>query len=275
MRNNGIKFAVLAALLMLVTPLFADNNLIYNGNFTPYNGNTPTEPGATDKCGPYPYCIGYYNLGQGGKDFIGSVDSDLNGTAWMLLPNNPSGFADVMVLGSNYTEPNNGAAGGTLFFHPLTGTQQSLDLTGEGNEGANGVKQTVTTNPGQWYSLNFFIGHQWNQAPGYDGGPAELSLWINGQEIGLYQNDANNVVDDITWLPEDYKFQATSDQTTIAFVNANLSQDQRYVGLDGVSLSVPEPTTLVLLVIGVSGILLLLPCNRKIASPPVRSAKRG
>lgn len=273
MRSNGMKLAVLAALLMLVTPLFADN-LIYNGNFTPYNGNTPTVPGAADKCGLYPYCIGYYNKTVG-KDFIGSVDSDLNGTAWMLLPNNPSGNADVMVLGSNYTEPNNGAAGGTLFFHPLAGTQQSLDLTGEGNEGANGVKQTVSTKPGQWYDLNFFIGHQWNQAPGYDGGAAELTLWINGQKIGLYQNDANNVVDDITWMPENYRFQATADQTTFAFINANLSQDQRYVGLDGVSLTVPEPATLVLLVIGAAGLLLVLPRRQKIALLPLRSAKRG
>ena len=92
MRNHGIKFAVLAALLLFVTPLFA-NNLIYNGNFTPYNGNTPTQPGASDFCGPFAYCIGYYDQGLGGKDFIGSVSSDLNGTAWMLLPERVAGVA--------------------------------------------------------------------------------------------------------------------------------------------------------------------------------------
>jgi len=273
MRRNGITFALLAAFVLLVTPLFA-NNLVYNGNFTPYNGDTPTEPGSSNFCGTYAYCIGYYNQ-TAGQDFIGSATSDLNGTAWMLLQNPPSGYADVMVLGTNYTEPNNGASGGTLNFHPLAGTLQSLDLTGEGNEGANGVKQTVATTAGQWYTLNFFLGHQWDQAPGYTGGAAELTLWIDGQEIGLYSNDTNNVVDDITWLPESYRFQATSDQTTIAFINANLSQDQRYVGLDGVSLSVPEPGTLVLLVIGAAGLLLVLPRRQKIALFPLRSAKRG
>ena len=277
MLRNGCKFALLAGLLLLVTPLFA-NNLIYNGDFTPYNGDTPTEPTSSDFCGPFAYCVGYYNLGQGGKDYIGSVTSDLNGTAWMLLPATPSGFPDIMVLGSQYTEPlyQNGNPTGTLQFTPLAGTQQSLDLTGEGNEGDNdGVKQQVSTVAGHMYDLSFYLGHQYGDADGYSNGPAALTLYINGQDVGVFQNDLNTNVDNITWQLDSYQFLATGDSTTIAFQNAT-AIGNNYAGLDGVSLyAVPEPATFVLLVTGLAGVLLLLPRRQKIALFPLRAPKRG
>jgi hypothetical protein len=62
----------------------------------------------------------------------------------------------ILLLNNNYTEN-----AGQLHFTAEHG-QQSVDPTGAGNQGQNGVKQTVGTTPGTSYTLTFWVGNQDN-----------------------------------------------------------------------------------------------------------------
>lgn len=222
-----------------VAPSALADNLLLNGGF-----ESPVVP-ATSMCGPYADCIGYRNgVGDsiGGWLVIGTSGLDAMGNP---IPNTPS---PVMLLGYNYVEPNN-ATGATLNFHPQSGLQ-AVDLTGEGNQGpTNGIKQSVGTTVGQQYLLSFWVGHQYDQAPGYENGPANVGLWIDSSLIGLFGN-SDNTLNDISWRYFQYSFTANSSSTVIAFLNAT-DYGNNYAGLDNVSLTpVPEPTTITLLATG-------------------------
>jgi hypothetical protein len=233
---------LIAVSLLWVAPALA-NNILVNGSF-----ESPVVNPAWH-CGPFADCAGYHNAVDG-NDYIG---------AWLLLPNTPTenGYAAVMVTGPTYHETDN-YTGAHLNFTPQDGNQ-ALDLTGEGNQGTwNGVKQTVATSPGQTYYLTFYLGHQWGLAPGYEVSPAAVTLYVNGDSVGLFTNSRNDRIDDITWLFESYTFTADSNWTTIAFQNATDSHNQ-YAGLDNVSLAqVPEPGALLLLTCGIVALAALL-----------------
>jgi len=155
--GNGwtIGFAVVLMLGLWSVPSRADGlNLLVNGSFE----QPIVSAGST--CGAYANCLGFHN-GVAGNDNIGG---------WQLIGKGgvdgggnpiPDAPATVMVLGFAYTEPDN-TTGQTLNFHPENGLQ-SVDLTGEGNQGTtNGIKQAVTTTAGLSYVLTFWVGHQYS-----------------------------------------------------------------------------------------------------------------
>jgi hypothetical protein len=158
------------------------------------------------------------------------------------------GVAVVMQLGNGYTE--NG-----LLFDAQDGTQ-SLDLTGEGNQGANGVKQSVSTVIGRQYQLSFYIGRQDPLAPGYEIGPSAIDFVLN-QDAPITYTDTDIFSNDIAWHQIVFGFTATTDFTTFAFLNAT-GVGNNFAGLDNVDLeAIPEPATLGLLGLGLTGVFLL------------------
>jgi hypothetical protein len=215
-------------------------NLLVNGSF-----ELPAVPGSS-ACGPYSNCLGF------------NVGDDIAG--WTVVGKGGApGASVVMSLGSNYTEPDNSGNNATLHFYPVDGVQ-ALDLTGEGNQGlTNGIKQSVTTLAGNPYQLSFFIGHQYDQAPGY-AGPSSLVLYINGIAIETYTNP-NDTPENVDWFQFVYDFSAPSNFTTIAFLNGT-PVGNNYAGLDNVILTaltvtVPEPGTLAMLLAGLGALSLL------------------
>jgi hypothetical protein len=239
-----IRFFGLAvvAMCMGALPSFADPiNLLTNGGFE----DPVVPPGSM--CGPYGPCLGFHNgvVGNnniGGWELIGKGGVDPFGNP---IPGAP---ATILLLGYDYTEPNFGT-GGTLHFHPQEG-RQSVDLTGEGNQGeTNGIKQGVGTTSGQEYVLTFWVGHQYPFAPGYLG-PGSVALYVDGQLAGTFTNPGITF-NDVNWAPFSFQFTAATSQTAIAFVNAT-PVGNNYAGLDNVSLvAVPEPASLLVVAAGV------------------------
>src|SRR5262245_65229005 len=114
--NSWTVGAALLALGLFAVPSHADGlNLVVNGSF-----ELPTVS-AGSSCGPYTNCMGFHN-GVAGND-------DISG--WQLIGKGgidgqgnpiPGASATTMVLGFNYTEPDN-TTGQTLNFHPQDGLQ--------------------------------------------------------------------------------------------------------------------------------------------------------
>ena len=234
----------------LATAPAARANLLVNGSF-----EDPIVPG-TSACGPYFNCQGF-NVGD---------DIPASGGWHVVGKGGAPGAPVVMLLGSNYTEPDNGN-NATLHFFPVHGNQ-AIDLTGEGNQGlTNGIKQSVTTIAGNLYELSFFVGHQYDQAPGY-AGPSSVVLYINGILIETLTNP-NNTPENVNWLQFVYDFAAPTNFTTIAFLNGT-DIGNNYAGLDNVvftplNIIVPEPGTLPLMLGGLAALSVLR--RRKTAQP--------
>jgi hypothetical protein len=239
----------LLVLGVFVLPSRANSlNLLMNGDF-----ENPLVPPAS-MCGPFANCLGFHN-GVAGRDDIagwllvgkGGVDS-----GGFPIPGAP---ATVLLLGKDYNEPDD-ATQGTLHFHPQHGLQ-SLDLTGEGNQGTtNGIKQSVATLAGKNYVLTFWVGHQYSLAPGYRNGPGAVGLYLDGQSVGSFAN-SRDTFEDVTWMPFQYAFTASGPHTVITFLN-DTPVGNNYAGLDNVSLvAVPEPASLVLIVLGLGCVAFL------------------
>jgi len=240
--RNGLLALTLLCAGGSALPLYADSiNLIVNGSF-----ESPIVSSGSF-CGAYANCMGFHNgvAGNdniGGWQLIGKGGIDSNGQA---IPGAP---ATILLLGYDYTEID-ANTNATLYFHPQDGSQ-SIDLTGEGNQGTtNGIKQSVSTTSGLGYSLTFWLGHQYSFAPGYTQGPGALALYIDGQMVGSFAN-SGNTTDDVHWTPFQYAFTAASNDTVVAFLN-DTPVGNNYAGLDNVSLvAVPEPSSLALLGFG-------------------------
>jgi hypothetical protein len=196
--------------------------LIVNGSF-----ESPLVP-QSSTCGVYNDCLGF-NVG----DSIGG---------WQVVGKGGAPGASVILqLDRNYDEPDNSGNGAILHFYAQNGFQ-ALDLTGEGNQGlTNGVKQTIASIVGHLYSISFYVGNQFDDAPGY-AHPSSISFYVNGNLVGTYTN-ALNTPEQVNWVQFSYDFTALTNLTTFAFLNSTPLGDN-YAGLDNVSLrdlTVPEP----------------------------------
>jgi len=239
--------AAIFALCFGASPATA--NLLLNGSF-----ESPAVPGSSLTCGAVfnTGCQGYYSPDQPGYP---GGPSDIAG--WSVVGKGGApGVAVILQLGNNYTEIN--GSGGALHFHAQSGNQ-SLDLTGEGNQGlTNGVKQSVGTSSGVDYRLSFYVGNQDDSAPGYPN-PSSIVLYIDGNAVDTFTT-STVTADDVSWRHFHYDFTALSALTTIAFLNGTDIGDN-FAGLDHVSLNaistVAEPGTLGLIFSGMAMSLVL------------------
>jgi hypothetical protein len=220
----------------------AHANLILNGSF-----ESPIVPSSSLSCGVAfnTQCQGFYSHDQIGAPLAGPFDIG----DWSVIGKGGApGVAVVMQLGNGYTE-------NSLRFDPQDGSQ-SLDLTGEGNQGANGIKQSVSTIVGTSYVLSFYLGRQDPLASGYEIGPSELDLILN-QDAPINFINSNTFSNDVGWTQFSYEFTATTAFTTLAFLNAT-GVGNNFTGLDNVDLeAIPEPGTLALFGLGLSALVLL------------------
>jgi len=243
-RPQSSKLFAAAIFATCVASVPARANLLLNGSF-----EAPVVPSFSLTCGASfnTGCQGYFSPDQPGYP---GGPSDIAG--WSVIgKGGASDVAVVLQLGNNYTETN--VVGSSLYFHAQSGNQ-SLDLTGEGNQGlTNGVKQSVATGGGLEYRLSFYVGNQDDSAPGY-ANPSSIVLYIDGNAINTFTTP-DNTTDDVSWRHFQYDFTAASALTTIAFLNGTAAGDN-YAGLDHVVLSalnaVPEPRTFGLILSGLA-----------------------
>ena len=148
----------------------------------------------------------------------------------------------VLLLNNTYTE-----FAGVLHFTSQEGNQ-NLDLTGPGNQGPNGVEQSVATVAGAAYNLSFWIGNQDTAFAPY-ATPSSVTLLVNGAQVGVYTNSLSTSAD-VNWLHFNYTFTGVGSSTTVRFLNATVGDD--FAGLDNVTLdsAVPEPSTVGLMFCG-------------------------
>ena len=170
---------------------------------------------------------------------------------------------DVLLIDRNYTESG-------LVFNAAAGNQ-AVDLTGAGNTSPeDGVEQTVFgLQNGRLYRLSFELG---NAAPiGGNGSnytlPSTVRVSFDGGPALSFTNAVNNPTGNpgINFQAFSTNYVANaSGQVTIRFFNG-IGNDN-YVGLDNVSLAVPEPATWALMIMGFGGAGAMLRRRRTFAT---------
>jgi MYXO-CTERM domain-containing protein len=157
---------------------------------------------------------------------------------------------DILLLSSEHSE----GSGPALYFNAHSG-DAAIDLTGDGNSGpTDGVSQAITTTAGQTYKVSFWVGNQ--SGTGSFGQfytlPSTVDFQVDGGARNAFTN-ANAIANGIQWTQFETTFTATSDSTTIAFMNGTLVGDH-YAGLDDVSVSpAPEPAAWAVMLLGLFG----------------------
>jgi hypothetical protein len=214
-----VRSALSVSFALAVSAQFAfGSQLLLNPGF-----ETPVVD-SSDTCNGSPaFCLAF-NAG----DNIGG---------WTVVqgPGSAATLGIVDILGANYTEN-----GGSLRFDPAEGTQ-SLDLTGNDNQGPNGVQQTVATLAGASYTLGFDVGNQDNSLGNY-GLFSSVDLYVDGALVsGSPYTTTVSTAGDIAWQNFMYTFTADdSGLTTVTFIN-NTPLADNFTGLDDVTLEGPSP----------------------------------
>lgn len=148
----------------------------------------------------------------------------------------------MWLMASSYVEPQNQISAFTA-----EQGQQSLDLTGPGNDGPDlGIQQTFATATGQNYTLTFYVGkaESAGDSPAYTD-PAVADVSIDGGLRTSFTNAASGASGTVVWQQFTDTFTAAAPTTTLSFFNGTNSPHSNYVGLDNVNVSptssTPEP----------------------------------
>jgi hypothetical protein len=133
------------------------------------------------------------------------------------------------------------------FTFPAAGGSQWLDLTGNSNT-ATGVAQTVATTVGTAYTLTFYIGNV-DDPGGVWGTTSKVNVFVDGTQVYAATNSRGAGQTKLVWQKFSTTITATSEHTTIAFMNGDPPTDNSN-GLDLISLveeadeepaAVPQP----------------------------------
>jgi hypothetical protein len=213
------KMAILLTFLVMVVAVDARANLLTNGSF---ETTTPSVPAGS-----------FVNFLPGSTSITGWTVVGLTGT-------------EVSIVNTSFSQ------GGFTF--PAEDGSNWMDLTGDGtNNDTEGVTQTIATNPGDQYSLSFFVGNVFNPT-GIFGTTSTVDVSENGVSLGAFENSCTTCTSNLTWQ------LFTTSSTTLKFLNGDPSGDNSN-GLDNLSLvdngpvgAVPEPASLTLVS---SGLVLL------------------
>jgi hypothetical protein len=112
-------------------------------------------------------------------------------------------------------------------------SSQWLDLTGI-SDSATGVSQAIPTIDGATYELRFAIGNAYDPG-GIMGVTSTIAVLIDGNEVATGTNKKGKGTTRQVWVNRQLSFAATSNVTTIEFLNQDPSNDTEN-GLDNVSL---------------------------------------
>jgi hypothetical protein len=211
---KSFAIAAIVAAGVLAASSGANANLIANGSF-----ETPVVPNAS-----------FTNFTVGTATL----------TNWTVF--GPAGL-NVAIVNTNFSE--NGVT-----FNAEDGNQW-LDLTGDASNSTEGVSQAVTTIIGDRYQLSYFIGN--TTGGGTFGTTSTVNVSVNGVPT-FSDTNSNASPTNLNWEQFTHTFIATETSTTLAFQNADPSNDNSN-GLDNAVLTdlgpaptpTPEPASLGLL----------------------------
>jgi hypothetical protein len=223
-RLNGWSVAALALAVLIGPVSVAKANLIVNGSFE------SAAAGLADGPGRQSYVVGTH-------------DTAISG--WTLV-----GAGDVYL----HESPDIGNAIGSTFNFAQSGNKY-LDLSGGIGGGTSGnhatVYQEFGTTPGTMYELSFYVGAAFSPL-------ATINVQVDGAAPILNQTlTAAPPSTNIDWTQHSLLFEADSNTTRLSLKDLS-SFDDNVSFVDNVSVSaVPEPSSLLMLGIGVVGLLML------------------
>ena len=125
----------------------------------------------------------------------------------------------------------------------------SVDLNGAAGPG--GLKQTFVSTPGQKYTMWFDL------AGNVEGGSAikEMRVLAGVDQADFSFDTTGKSATDMGWVTRTFVFTASSATTTLEFLSLTPAPPNCGPVIDNVVVEVPEPSTLVLLMMGAFGFL--------------------